>query len=123
MSVLAPTTADTTVIARCPLPKRWRITVPSRQLRRKRSDNSTKGEDFRRRHNNDGMTGRGWGDSNKDNKEAEYNGCWRMTGKVASAPAKRRGGAIVLCFAPPPSPAVEPTSLLFCQAALRCSDW
>ena len=39
--------------------------------------------------------GRGWGGGDKDNKEEEYNGCWRMAGKVASAPAKRRRGAIV----------------------------
>jgi hypothetical protein len=41
----------------------------------------------------------GRSNSNKDNKEEEYDGCWRMTGKVALAPAKRRGGAIVSCFA------------------------
>ena len=35
--------------------------------------------------------GRGWGDGNKDDEEDDYNGCWRMTGKVALAPAKLRG--------------------------------
>jgi hypothetical protein len=32
------------------------------------------------------------GGNNKDNKEEEYNGCWRMTGKAVLAPAMRRGG-------------------------------
>ena len=35
--------------------------------------------------------GRGWGGGNKDDEEEDYNGCWRMTGKVALAPAKLRG--------------------------------
>ena len=36
--------------------------------------------------------GRGWGGGNKDDKEEEYSGCWRMVGKVASAPETRRRG-------------------------------
>ena len=42
--------------------------------------------------------GRGWGGGNKDDKEEEYDGCWRMMGKVALAWEKRRGGAIAPCF-------------------------
>ncbi len=38
---------------------------------------------------------RGWVGGNKDNKEEEYNGCWRMIGKAALATAKRRGGAMM----------------------------
>jgi hypothetical protein len=41
----------------------------------------------------------GWRGGDKDDKEEEYDGCWRMEGKVASALAKRRGGAIVSCVA------------------------
>jgi hypothetical protein len=35
---LAPTAATTMAIARCPLPKRWRIAGPSRESRRESSD-------------------------------------------------------------------------------------
>ena len=44
-----------------------------------------------------------------------------MAGKVASAPTKRRGGAIASFFAPPPSPAADPMSLssLSCPPLLR----
>jgi hypothetical protein len=31
----------------------------------------------------------------KDDDEEEYNGCWRMMGEVALAPAKRSGGAMM----------------------------
>ena len=43
--------------------------------------------------------GRGWGGGDEDDEEEEYDGCWRMMGEVALAPVKRRGDAIVLCFA------------------------
>ncbi len=44
----------------------------------------------------------GWGGSNKDNKEEDCDGCWRMTGKAAVALAKKRRvqwwwRCIVLC--------------------------
>ena len=35
---------------------------------------------------------------NKDNKEEEYDGCCRMMGVVALAPAKRRGCAIMMAM-------------------------
>ena len=43
--------------------------------------------------------GRGWEGGNTDNAEEVYDGCSRMTGKVALAPAKRREecNCIVLC--------------------------
>ena len=43
--------------------------------------------------------GRVWGGVDENDKEEEYDGCWRIAGKVALAPAKRRGGCncIVLC--------------------------
>jgi hypothetical protein len=44
-----------------------------------------------------------------------------MAGKVALAPAKRRGGAIASCFAPRPLPAADPMSSLSlsCPLLLR----
>jgi hypothetical protein len=48
------------------------------------------------------IVGGGGGGGNKDGKEEEYDGCWRTTGKVALALAKRRGGYSydndALCF-------------------------
>ena len=62
------------------------------RLRRESSDNSAEEEDRRQRRDNEGRIDRGWGGGNKEDKEEEYNSCWRMAGKVASAPEKRRGG-------------------------------
>ena len=46
------------------------------------------------------VIGRGWVGGDKDDEEEEYDGCGKVTGKVASAPAKWRGlcGCIVLCI-------------------------
>ena len=98
---LAPMAAATITIAHHPLPKRQRIVGPSSELLRKNSDNFAEGEDRRRHRNDNRRTGREWGGGDKDDKEEEYHGCWRMVGKVASAMAKMRGGCkcIVICAA------------------------